>query len=242
MPSSTTTPLTSTRTSRSGSHAIRAGHSTSSPTSSAWLNALEGVFAKLTRRRLKYGVFRSVRDLQDAIRRFIDEHNTTEARPFVWTADPDTIIAARKRGFQTLGSIHYANYPQAADILDVSDVVHRNPETPFPDNANVIYRPYYFSPPARFNVACDEWVSSNANVDILFNHSVTTINIRRDAASSVSILQSSENRSTPAEAFGNEIVIAAGGVQNARLLQLSLPRHDKLPVGRYFCEGSIRES
>ncbi len=68
------------------------------PTSSAWLNALEGVFAKLTRRRLKYGVCRSVRDLQDAIRRVIDEHDTTEARPFVWTADPDTSFTARKRG------------------------------------------------------------------------------------------------------------------------------------------------
>ncbi len=59
-----------------------------------------------TRRRLKDGVCRSGRDLQDAIRRVIDEHDTTEARPFVWTADPDTIIAARKRGFQTLESIH----------------------------------------------------------------------------------------------------------------------------------------
>ena len=67
------------------------------PTSSAWLNALEGVFAKLTRRRLKYGVCCSGRDLQDAIRRVIDEHNTTEAKPFVWTADPDTIIAAREK-------------------------------------------------------------------------------------------------------------------------------------------------
>ncbi len=76
------------------------------PTSSAWLNALEGVFAKRTRRRLKYGVCRSGRDLQDAIRRVIDDHNTTEAKPFVWTADPDTRIAARKRGVQTLKSIH----------------------------------------------------------------------------------------------------------------------------------------
>ncbi len=51
------------------------------PTSSAWLNALEGVFAKRTRRRLKYGVFRSVRELQDAIRRFIDEqqHHRSQA-------------------------------------------------------------------------------------------------------------------------------------------------------------------
>ena len=75
-------------------------------TSSAWLNALEGVFAKRTRRRLKDGVCRSGCELQDAIRRFIDDHNTTEAKPFGWTADPDTIIAARKRGVQTLKSIH----------------------------------------------------------------------------------------------------------------------------------------
>lgn len=76
------------------------------PTSSSWLNAVEGFFAKLTRRRLKYGVFHSIVDLQAAINRFIDEHNRTEAKPFSWTADPDKIIAARKRGFQTLDSIH----------------------------------------------------------------------------------------------------------------------------------------
>ncbi|MET4130893.1 hypothetical protein ABIE62_002919, partial [Porphyrobacter sp. MBR-155] len=27
-------------------------------------------------------------------------------KPFVWKADPDEIIAARNRGFQTLESIH----------------------------------------------------------------------------------------------------------------------------------------
>jgi len=76
------------------------------PTSSSWLNAVEGFFAKLTRRRLKHGVFRSVTDLQAAITRFIDEHNTTEAKPFTWRANPDDIIAARNRGFQMLDSIH----------------------------------------------------------------------------------------------------------------------------------------
>jgi transposase len=39
------------------------------PTSSSWLNAVEGFFAKLTRRRLKHGVFCSVADLQAAINR-----------------------------------------------------------------------------------------------------------------------------------------------------------------------------
>lgn len=76
------------------------------PTSSSWLNAVEGVFAKLTRRRLKHGVFHSVVDLQAAINRFIAEHNATEARPFTWRAQPDAIIAARNRGFQVLESIH----------------------------------------------------------------------------------------------------------------------------------------
>lgn len=76
------------------------------PTSSSWLNAVEGFFAKLTRRRLKDGAFTGVIDLQAAINRFIAEHNQTEAKPFVWRADPDQIIAAQNRGFQALESIH----------------------------------------------------------------------------------------------------------------------------------------
>jgi transposase len=36
------------------------------PTSASWLNAVEGFFAKLTKRRLKRGVFRSLVDLQTA--------------------------------------------------------------------------------------------------------------------------------------------------------------------------------
>ena len=75
------------------------------PTSCSWLNAVEGFFAKLTRRRLKRGVFRSVVDLQAAINRFIKEANH-DPKPFVWTADPDKIIAAVNRGHQVSDSIH----------------------------------------------------------------------------------------------------------------------------------------
>ena len=75
------------------------------PTSCSWLNAVEGFFAKLTQRRLKRGVFRSIADLQAAINRFLAEHNR-EPKPFAWTKDPDEIIAAVKRGYQALDSIH----------------------------------------------------------------------------------------------------------------------------------------
>ena len=65
------------------------------PTSSSWLNAAEGFFAKLTRRRLKRGVFHSLVDLQAAINRFVVETNENP-KSFSWTADPDKIIAAVK--------------------------------------------------------------------------------------------------------------------------------------------------
>ena len=58
-----------------------------------------GFFAKLTKRRLQRGVFRSIIELQAAINRFIEEADH-DPKPFVWTADPDKIIAAVKRGHQ----------------------------------------------------------------------------------------------------------------------------------------------
>src|ERR1700745_1893285 len=75
------------------------------PTSASWLNAVEGYFAKLTRSRLKRGVFHSIVDLQAAINRFLAETND-KPKPFIWTADPDKIIAAVDRGRQVLDSIH----------------------------------------------------------------------------------------------------------------------------------------
>jgi transposase len=45
------------------------------PTSCSWLNAVEGFFAKLSKRRLKRGVFRSIVGLQAVINRFLRETN-----------------------------------------------------------------------------------------------------------------------------------------------------------------------
>lgn len=75
------------------------------PTGASWLNAVEGFFAILTKRRPKRGAFVSVFELQIAINRFLKEHNEN-AKPFNWSADPDKIIAAVRRGHQVLDSIH----------------------------------------------------------------------------------------------------------------------------------------
>jgi transposase len=75
------------------------------PTSCSWLNAVETLFAKLAKHQLQRGVFPSVVALQEAIHRFVATHNR-DPKPFVWQADPNAIIAAAKRGYQALGSIH----------------------------------------------------------------------------------------------------------------------------------------
>lgn len=75
------------------------------PTSCSWLNAAKGFFAKLTRRRLKHGVFHSVADLQAAINRFVKETNR-EPKPFIWKGDPDDIIVAATGGHQKFESFH----------------------------------------------------------------------------------------------------------------------------------------
>ena len=71
------------------------------PTSCSWANAVEGWFAKLTRQRLKRGVFTSIVELQTAINRFIAEAND-KPKPFVSTKSADAILAAVQRGRQAL--------------------------------------------------------------------------------------------------------------------------------------------
>jgi hypothetical protein len=85
-------------------------HGVSSPESKGAFASLSfisvsGFFAKLTKKRLKRGVFRSLRELKDAIHRFLD-HTNANPKPFTWTKNPNKIIAAVRRGHQVLDSIH----------------------------------------------------------------------------------------------------------------------------------------
>jgi transposase len=66
------------------------------PKSGSWLNAVEGFFSTLTRRRLKRGAFHSVADLQAAINRYIEEHND-DPKPFLWTKPATAILAKTRR-------------------------------------------------------------------------------------------------------------------------------------------------
>lgn len=67
------------------------------PTSASWLNAVEGWFGQLERRALYRGVFTSVQELRDEIRRYIRVHNEEIAKPFRWTKCAEVIIEAVNR-------------------------------------------------------------------------------------------------------------------------------------------------
>jgi transposase len=66
------------------------------PTSASWLNAVENFFSKMTRQRIRRGVFRSIVDLQTAIHAYLAEHNASP-KPFVRTKSAEAILAKLDR-------------------------------------------------------------------------------------------------------------------------------------------------
>jgi hypothetical protein len=66
---------------------------------------VETFFSELTRHSLQRGAFTSVKDLEAAIYDDIQEHND-DPKPFVWTADPDRILASMSRVNLPSESLH----------------------------------------------------------------------------------------------------------------------------------------
>jgi transposase len=67
------------------------------PTSASWINAVETWFSQLERRAIHRGVFSSVADLRQEIRRYIEAHNDYTAKPFKWTKSAQSIVDAVER-------------------------------------------------------------------------------------------------------------------------------------------------
>src|SRR5437667_495410 len=66
------------------------------PTSASWINLVERWFAALTEKQLRRGVHRSTRELEAAIRRYIEITNG-HPKPFVWTKTADEILESVAR-------------------------------------------------------------------------------------------------------------------------------------------------
>jgi transposase len=62
------------------------------PVGSSWINQIETWFGIITKQSIRRGTFTSVNALIHRIRRYV-EHWNTDAKPFVWTATADEILA-----------------------------------------------------------------------------------------------------------------------------------------------------
>ena len=61
------------------------------PTSSSWLNLVERWFREITDKRIRRGTFNNVKQLEQSIMGYIDEHNQNP-EAFEWTAKAETIL------------------------------------------------------------------------------------------------------------------------------------------------------
>jgi transposase len=66
------------------------------PTYGSWINLVERWLAELTNKPIRRGIFRSVKELEAAIREFILVHNE-DPKPFLWTRTADQILASIAR-------------------------------------------------------------------------------------------------------------------------------------------------
>jgi len=73
------------------------------PTSSSWVNMVEGFFSQLSNKAIRRGGFASVPDLIAAIDAYLAANNTNPT-PFIWTNTANQIIEKVQRGRVTLNA------------------------------------------------------------------------------------------------------------------------------------------
>jgi len=64
--------------------------------SGSWLNLVERLFAEITERCVRRGSHTAVRQLEDAMLKYLDRWNESP-KPFIWTASADMILGKVER-------------------------------------------------------------------------------------------------------------------------------------------------
>lgn len=75
------------------------------PTGSSWLNMVESWFSQITRKRIRRGAFKSVKQLVQAIEAYIKIYNDNPTI-FCWTKDADMLLGKINKCKDALGTEH----------------------------------------------------------------------------------------------------------------------------------------
>ncbi|TBW48728.1 GMC family oxidoreductase [Marinobacter halodurans] len=121
-------------------------------------------------------------------------------------------------------------YPAAAAMLELPDNAYRRPHAAIEGTRDIVYKPFYLSPPVRFNEKYGEEIISHPRIDLILGHTCTRLEHSGSRVRSLLLRDSLDMARSPVRLTAGTTVLACGGVGNPRLLQLSgIGR--SLPVG-----------
>lgn len=126
-------------------------------------------------------------------------------------------------------------YQDAADILDLPPEAYQSPSQPLGDDDQIIYKPFYRSPPTRFHEKYRDYFGEQQNIEVLLNRTCTRLQ-RQGGRVEAAVLQNSDTASSPEQFLkAKQFVLSCGGIGNPRLLQLSGISPES-PIGYYFMQ------
>lgn len=126
-------------------------------------------------------------------------------------------------------------YPAAARILELPEDAYRQPMVAIEGTSELVYKPFYLSPPVRFNTKYQDFFQNHPQVDLILGTTGLRLITRGRTVTAVELQDSLMPERAPALMSADTFVLACGGVGNPRVLQLS-DLSGRMPVGQGLME------
>ena len=126
-------------------------------------------------------------------------------------------------------------YPAAARIIELPEDAYRQPTVAIEGTSELVYKPFYVSPPVRFNKKYHSFFQHHPRVDLILGSTGFRLMAQGRTVTALELRDSLAPRRSPTFVSAGTFVLACGGVGNPRMLQLS-GIVDQMPVGRGLME------
>lgn len=126
-------------------------------------------------------------------------------------------------------------YPAAARIIELPADAYRKPTVAIEGTSELIYKPFYVSPPVRFNKKYHSFFHHHPRVDLILGSTGFRLMTQGRTVTALELRDSLAPRRSPTFVSAGTFVLACGGVGNPRMLQLS-DIVAQMPVGRGLME------
>lgn len=121
-------------------------------------------------------------------------------------------------------------YPAAARILELPEAAFRQPVRAIEGTSQLVYKPFYLSPPVRFNKKYHTFFQHHPRVDLILGTTGTRLVTRGRTVESLALQDSLTPQRPTRFLAADAFVLACGGIGNPRVLQVS-DIAGQMPVG-----------